>query len=114
MPDDPTPTNPVPPATTANPPQIPVEALATALADAWRWRILWEIGRGEPLPVGELARRLGRSPSVTSKHVGVLRKAGLIVAGLGGLYRLAPAWCPTPGSQTADLGCCLLRLDRPL
>lgn len=114
MPNDPTPPNAAQPPAAWRPPPVPLDALAPALADPSRWRILWEIGRGEALPVHELARRIGRKPSLTSKHVGVLRKAGLIVAGYGGLYQLAPALRPPPGSQTADLGCCVLRFDRSL
>ena len=112
MPDDPMTPSAAPPAATSQQPSVPVEALARAFADPSRWRILWQIGQGTPLPVYELARRLGLSQSLASKHVGVLRKAGLIVTGLGGLYQLAPALRPPPGSQTADLGVCTLHFDR--
>ena len=88
--------------------------MARALADATRWRLLWELGQGEALPVNELARRLGRSPTLISKHMGILRAAGLVTAGFGRLYQLAPAMRPPPGSRLADFGHCLLRLDVPM
>ena len=93
---------------------VSIEDLARALGDVTRWRLLWELGQGEPLPVLELARRVGRSPTLTSKHMGILRKAGLVLAGYGRLYQLAPAIRPQPGSRLADLGHCLLKLDVPM
>ena len=93
------------------PSSIPLEKLAQLLSDPARWAILLELAKGEPLPVKELARRVGRTPDMTSKHMAVFRAAGVAVVGYGRLYQLAPGLRPEPGSTTLDLGHCLLKLD---
>lgn len=92
---------------------VPLEKLARLLSDPARWTILRELAKGEPLPVSELARRVGRSADMTSKHMAVLRDAGVVVTGYGRLYQLAPAYRPAPGATTLDLGHCHLTLDPP-
>jgi DNA-binding transcriptional ArsR family regulator len=49
----------------------------TALADPHRRAVL-ELLRERPRPVGELVARLGLSQPATSKHLRVLRDAGLV------------------------------------
>ena len=49
----------------------------TALADPHR-RAMLELLREQPRPVGELVERLGLSQPGTSKHLRVLRDAGLV------------------------------------
>ena len=90
---------------------IPLESLTFILAEATRWRILAELSLGEPRMVVELARKLGRTPTNISKHLTVLRDAGLVVAGSGRLYRIADAFRPATGQREIDFGVCLLRLD---
>lgn len=51
----------------------------SALADPHR-RALLELLRERPRPVGELVERLGLSQPGTSKHLRVLRDAGLVSA----------------------------------
>ena len=51
-----------------------------AAADPVRHGILRELAAGVPLPVNELAARLGRWPDLISKHLRVLRDARLIMA----------------------------------
>jgi DNA-binding transcriptional ArsR family regulator len=51
----------------------------TALADPHRRAVL-ELLRERPRPVGELVLRLGLSQPGTSKHLRVLREAGLVTA----------------------------------
>ncbi|HEY2770420.1 MAG TPA: metalloregulator ArsR/SmtB family transcription factor [Solirubrobacteraceae bacterium] len=51
----------------------------TALADPNRRAVL-ELLRERPRPVGELVARLGLSQPATSKHLRVLRDAGLVTA----------------------------------
>lgn len=89
---------------------LPLESLASALADPLRWRILADLSRGEPRMVLEIARRFDRPPSTISKHMGVLRRAGIVVSGSGGLYRIADRFRGAPGQREIDLGVCLLRL----
>lgn len=90
-----------------------LEAIGTALSDATRWRILLELGKGDALPVGELARRTGKRPDSISKHMALLRKAGLVEKVFSTCYQLPAAMEPAPGATTIDLGPCLLKLTIP-
>jgi DNA-binding transcriptional ArsR family regulator len=54
-----------------------MEAIWSALADPHR-RSMLDVLRESPLPVGELAEALGLSQPMTSKHLRVLREAGLV------------------------------------
>jgi|GEM_PF-1971543 len=91
-----------------------LEAIGTALSDATRWRILLELGKGDALPVAELARRTGRRSDAVSKHMALLRKAGLVERAFTTCYQLPVALRPAPGATTIDLGPCLLKLATPL
>jgi DNA-binding transcriptional ArsR family regulator len=55
-----------------------VNTLWPALADPHR-RAMLDVLRDGPCPVGELTARLGLSQPMTSKHLRVLRDAGLVV-----------------------------------
>jgi DNA-binding transcriptional ArsR family regulator len=55
-----------------------MEAIWPALADPHR-RAMLDVLREGPLPVGELAETLGLSQPMTSKHLRVLREAGLVL-----------------------------------
>ena len=95
-------------------PPVTLAGLSRALGDPNRWAILRELGKGEPLPVNLIARRIGISGDSASKHMAVIRKAGLAQPGLGRLYSLAPAFRPAPGATHIDFGHCMLRLtDQP-
>jgi DNA-binding transcriptional ArsR family regulator len=62
------------------------------LAEPHRRRILDALRQGE-LPVGALVEELGSSQPLVSKHLRVLREAGLVEARVDGqrrLYRLRP------------------------
>ena len=100
------------PNSSSGPTSIRLDRLGLALNDSARWRILRELARGKALPVSELGRRVGRTVDSVSKHMIVLRKAGLVVSGFGRLYELAPGLQPPPGVMELDLGYCVLRLDR--
>ena len=67
---------------------LSLENFTKAIGDPTRWRILAELSKGEPLMVIEIARMLGRSPTVASKHLGVLRQAGVVVIGRGRMYQI--------------------------
>ena len=88
-----------------------LELLASALGHAARWKILKELSLGEPRIVRELAKVIGCSPDMTSKHLAVLRKAGAVVQGRGRLYQIPPPHLTAPGERIVDFGHCLLRLD---
>ena len=98
-----------PSAATGTAPARASDAMALALGHPLRWRILAELSDGAPLMVVELARRLGRSPALISKHLRVLRQAGMVVIGQAGLYRIPPQYLPSPGQRVVDYGPCLLR-----
>jgi DNA-binding transcriptional ArsR family regulator len=110
MPDTPAPTTPAAP-TPAPIPVIPLDNLITTISDRTRWHIFDELLKGEPLPVIELARRLGAPATNISKHMNVLRTFGLVTRGYGNLYRI-PAPFLIPGQRALDFGAVVLRLDR--
>ncbi len=92
-------------------PTIPLANLLTAVSDLTRWRILDELLKGEPLPVQELARRLGASSANISKHCITLCNFGIVQRGFGNLLKI-PDYFLVPGERALDLGAVVLRLDR--
>ena len=88
-----------------------LDLLASALGHPARWKILKELSHGEPRMVRELAKVIGCSPDMTSKHLAVLRQAGAVVQGRGRLYQIPPQHLTAPGEKVVDFGHCLLRLD---
>lgn len=93
-------------------PILTLEQICTLLSDRTRWILLRELLKGEPLPPMELARRAGRSRDAISKHLAMMRRAGVVVKGYGGLYSLSPPFRTGIGpGGTLDLGYCLLRLE---
>ena len=93
------------------PVKIPLANLCRMLAEPARWRLLRELAKGEAMPVKELARRIGKSPDMTSKHLAILREAGMVEAKYGRIYQLVPAIMPAPGATHLDFGHCLLKLE---
>ena len=59
----------------------------------------------------EIAERLRRSADLVSKHLAVLRQAGVVEIGRGRLYQIPPHYLPTPGERLVDFGHCLLRFE---
>ena len=59
--------------------------ICRALADPSRLLLIVELRHG-PRTVGELARALGASQPLTSRHLGVLREKGLVHAVRDGSY----------------------------
>lgn len=100
MQDDPT-----PPA-----PMIPASKLSRLLHDPARWRLIRELAKDEPLPVRELARRIGKTPVRTTQILIEMKTWGMAVKEHGHNYRLAPAFRPAPGATHLDFGEWLLRL----
>jgi DNA-binding transcriptional ArsR family regulator len=90
-----------------------LEAIGSALSDATRWRILLELGKGDALPVAELAKRTDRPPAAISRHMALMLKAGLVERVFSTCYTLPAALRPAPGATTIDLGPCLLKLPAP-
>ena len=86
-----------------------------ALADKTRWRIVQEL-LSSPLTVSELAERLQVSQYNISKHLRVLREAGIVESVRRG--RHVRCWI-VPDFQSRvvknknhlDLGCCVFRFE---
>lgn len=90
-----------------------------ALSDETRWRIVHTLLEEEQAKVTDLAARLDVAQPTMSKHLKVLRDAGIVVSEKEG----TTVWCRvTPdfrqrlrdGKQILDLGCCTFRFDQPL
>ena len=87
-----------------------------ALGEETRVRIIGLL-MAEPLGVGEISRRLRVSPYNVSKHLRILREAGLLDVAKDGrrrLYALPDAIRRQGASQqrVLDLGCCSFQFDR--
>ncbi len=85
--------------------------LLNAISHPLRWKLLKEMSSGEALLLPELVARVGGSPALVSRHLGVLRSAGLTQL-RGRLHSIIPAHLPVPGQPVVDFGHCLLRLDK--
>ena len=95
----------------AAPELIKLKHLARLLNVPARWRILRELAKGEALPVKELAVRARCPAASVSKHMALMKKAGVVVVGYGRLYKLAPGVQPDAEGRRLDLGHCVLKLD---
>lgn len=90
-----------------------------ALSDDTRWSVVRFLLESERARVTELAERFGVIQPTMSKHLRILREAGIVVSEKEG----TSVWCRiTPdfqqrlrdGRQILDLGCCTFRFDQPL
>lgn len=89
--------------------------LLKALADETRWRIVREL-LGEPLTVNDLVERLSVSQYNVSKHLRILREAGIVEAERHGRNiecRIVPAFRLrlSQNRNQLDLGCCVFKFD---
>jgi DNA-binding transcriptional ArsR family regulator len=87
-----------------------------ALAEETRLRILRLLLK-EQLSVNEISERLKVSPYNTSKHLRVMREAGLLEIEKHGqqrLYRVATKLKSemATNQEILDLGCCTFRMDK--
>ena len=86
-----------------------------ALGDETRWRIVRELLR-ETLTVSELTERLGANQYNISKHLRILREAGIVTTEKDG-KNLNCTVDPdlkqkiTRNRNQLDLGCCTFRFD---
>jgi predicted transcriptional regulator len=92
---------------------LALEAVIMAVGDKTRWRILAKLSSGEPRMVTEIAKKLGRSPSVISKHMAALQSAGMAVTGRGRLWQVPAQFIVPGGKREMDFGHCVLRLPEP-
>lgn len=92
------------------PTPVPFNAMVAALGDPTRWAILAELSSGEPRMVKEIAQKLGRSPSIISKHLAMLQRANMVVTGRGRLWQIPAQFVAAPDQREVDFGYCRLRL----
>jgi hypothetical protein len=107
MPDSPSPAT-VSASTPPTVPLLPVAPLSKGIGDPLRWAILGELAAGESLMVVEIARKLGKPATLISKHLGVLRTAGVVTIRQR-LHFIPKRFIPEPGSRVVDFGHCLIR-----
>lgn len=86
-----------------------------ALADETRWRIVREL-LAAPRTVGEITERLDVTQYNVSKHVRILREAGILETERDGKHvecRVAEDFRKrlAKGGNLLDLGCCSFRFD---
>ena len=87
-------------------------ALLKAIGSPLRGRMLAELSSGEPHMVVELARKVGCTPATASKHLALMRRAGLIVLTRRN-YQIPRHFIVNPELGHLDFGHCLLRLIPP-
>jgi DNA-binding transcriptional ArsR family regulator len=81
-----------------------------ALGEETRVRIVGLLLKA-PLGVGEISKRLGVSPYNVSKHLRILREAGLLEVEKRGRKRLYTLPDHIKEGQVLDLGCCSFQFD---
>lgn len=89
--------------------------LLKALADETRWRIVREL-LGKTLTVTELTERIGANQYNVSKHLRVLREAGIITTEKDGKNLLCAVDAAlrqqiARNKKQLDLGCCTFQFD---
>ena len=88
-----------------------------ALSDATRWRIVKTLLSLERANVNELAATIDVKPSNVSKHLRILREAGIVISTKEGTVvwcRIVPEFRQRlrDGGNALDLGCCTFRFDQ--
>jgi DNA-binding transcriptional ArsR family regulator len=83
--------------------------LLRAIGSPLRCAMLADMSSGEPRMVNELAKRVGCTPALASRHLAVLRRAGLVVM-TRRLYQIPPHFIASAADGHLDFGHCLLRL----
>jgi DNA-binding transcriptional ArsR family regulator len=91
-------------------PHPPLQHLTKAIGAPLRWAILTELASGEPRMVKEIALKLRKSPTLVSKHMAVLRRAGAVEIGRAGVYQIPKHFVVAPDKRHIDFGHCLLRM----
>ena len=90
---------------------LSLEDFTRAIGEPTRWRILAELSKGEPRMVIELARAVGRTETVVSKHLAVLRKTRVVEIGRGRMYHILAPYRVESG--VLDFGYGRLRMAGP-
>ena len=96
--------------TPQNPPLIKFETLIRdAGARRLRCAVLGALSDGTPRMVNEIAKMIGQKPGLVSKHLAVLRGAGMVVMNRR-LYQVPAQYIAAADKRHLDFGHCLLRL----
>jgi len=74
-----------------------------------RCAILGALSDGQPRMVNEIAKMIGQKPGLVSKHLAVLRGAGMVVLNRR-LYVVPAQYIAAADKRHLDFGHCLLRL----
>ena len=93
----------------------PCSTILKALSDETRCRIVREL-LGKPLTVSELTERTGATQYNVSKHLRILREAGVVMTAKVGKTvecSLEPAFRKQAGTSgdALDFGCCTFRFS---
>ena len=91
-------------------PGLPLPNVLSTISSPTRWAILRELAGGDQAAVVELAERLGETATGISKHMAVLRDAGVVNLGRNRLYSLPAGCILDKGHRIVDFGWCVLRL----
>jgi len=91
-------------------------AYLKALGDGTRWQMVQVLLQG-PLTAGQLGERLKASQYNVSKHLRILREAGIVETARRGRYlhcQIVPCFQQkvAKGKNRLDLGCCVFRFDK--
>ena len=92
------------PGNSTGSPLMTLDQVCRLVSDPARWAVLRELLKGEALPPMELARRAGRSRDAISKHLAVMRRAGVVMKDFGGLYTISPPFRAGIGAGGAGFG----------
>jgi DNA-binding transcriptional ArsR family regulator len=88
---------------------LPFEPIVRALGAPVRYAILGALSDGQPRMVNEIAQMVGQSPGLISKHLAVLRGAGMVILNRR-LYQVPAHYVLAADKRHLDYGHCLLRL----
>jgi DNA-binding transcriptional ArsR family regulator len=92
-------------------PTLPLDRVLAVISNSTRWRLLRELASGDQLMVLELAERCKISADLVSKHLAILRNAGIVLQGRNRLYQIAPQFLTDKTERILDFGYCLLRMN---
>ena len=92
-----------------NPPLMRFEHLVKTIGAPVRCAILGALSDGQPRMVNEIAKMIGQKPGLVSKHLAVLRGAGMVVMNRR-LYQVPAQFIAVAEKRHLDFGHCLLRL----
>lgn len=91
-------------------PKVSREDIQKVIADRTRWKLLDGLQQHGPTTTTFLCKFVGRKIGLVSKHLIVMRDAGVIAQRMDRLYYIPEAFL-VPGKRQVDFGHVLLRFD---